>query len=226
MWNSKLHFSAINISDAAIYLPSMPSKFLHHMFGDAARALQAGAGSRDAYAVREQASTEAPDTMTERELAFIAERDSVFLATVTADDWPYVQHRGGAPGFIRHLGGNRLCLPNYVGNRQYISSGNLQSNGRVALICLDYAARRRLKLVGHGRVVRVGEDPRLAHVLEAAGDPVVAATVIDVIGFDWNCSKYITPRFTRDAVNGEIENLRKENEALRARLADIGERLT
>jgi len=207
----------------------MPGQFLHQLFGDAARSLQDRAGSRPAYAVQEAASGDTPDMLTERELSFLAERDSVFLATVTADGWPYVQHRGGPKGFIRHLGGNRIGFATYRGNGQYISAGNLIGDARVAMIGLDYVARRRLKLIGHARIVAADADPALAARPgrtddgAPARDRMLAATIIDVIGFDWNCPKYITPRFTREEMDGEIAALTSENAQLRAELARLKE---
>jgi len=207
----------------------MPGQFLHQLFGEAARSLQDRAGSRAGYAVSEAAAGDAPDVLTERELSFITQRDSVFLATVTADGWPYVQHRGGPKGFIRHLGDNWIGFPTYRGNGQYISAGNLTGEARVAMICLDYAARRRLKLIGHARILAADTDPALAARLgygddgAPAGDGMLAATVIEVVGFDWNCPKYITPRFTRDEMDGEIAALTRENVQLRAELARLKE---
>ena len=207
----------------------MPGQFLHQLFGDAARSLQDRAGSRLAYAVQEAASGDTPDMLTKRELSFLAERDSVFLATVTADGWPYVQHRGGPKGFIRHLGGNRIGFATYRGNGQYISAGNLIGEARVAMIGLDYVARRRLKLIGHARIVATDADPALAARLgrtddgAPASDRVLAATIIDVVGFDWNCPKYITPRYTREEMEGEIVALTSENAQLRAELARLKE---
>ena len=207
----------------------MPGQFLHQLFGDAARSLQDRAGSRLAYAVQEAAAGDTPDMLTERELSFLAQRDSVFLATVTADGWPYVQHRGGPKGFIRHLGGNRIGFATYRGNGQYISAGNLIGEARVAMIGLDYVARRRLKLIGHARIVATGADPALTARLgrtddgAPASDRVLAATIIDVVGFDWNCPKYITPRYTREEMDGEIAALTSENAQLRAELARVKE---
>lgn len=203
------------------YLSGMPGQFFHRVFGEAARSLQVRAGSRASYARHEAASDEKPDALTARELDFIAARDSLYLATVTPDGWPYVQHRGGPAGFIRHLGGNRLGFPNFPGNRQYVSSGNLLTDPRVALFCMDYRARRRLKLIGHARILGFGEDPALVAQLGGGGETVVAATIIDVVGFDWNCPQYITPRFTRAEIDREIDALRQENAALRAELERI-----
>lgn len=200
----------------------MPSTYFHHLFGEAARSLQAKAGSRASYARREAASQEGHDTLTDQELAFLSARDSVYLASVTADGWPYVQHRGGPAGFIRSLGGNRIGIADYPGNRQYISLGNVIERGRVALFAMDYPARRRLKLIGKARAITASDDPGL---VEEASHPMVreagAAILIDVVGFDWNCPQYIEPRFTRAEIDGEIGPVLVENASLRAELAQL-----
>jgi uncharacterized protein len=212
----------------------MPGAFFHHLFGDASRSLQAAAGSRASYARREAPSEEARDALTERELAFLAARDSVYLASVTADGWPYVQHRGGPAGFIRPLGGNRIGFADYPGNRQFISLGNVAERGRVALFAMDYPARRRLKLIGAARLVTAAEDAALVAGAAHPGAPDIgapdigapdtgAALVIDVVGFDWNCPQYIEPRFTRAEIAAELGPVLAENASLRAELARLKE---
>lgn len=200
----------------------MSSAYFHHLFGEAARSLQTEAGSRGAYARHEALSQGDRDALTERELAFLSSRDSVYLASVTADGWPYVQHRGGPAGFIRSLGGNRIGFADYPGNRQYISLGNVIERGRVALFAMDYPARRRLKLIGLARALTVADDPEL---VEQASHPTMrgaaAAILIDVVGFDWNCPKYIEPRFTRAEIDAELRPLLAENAKLRAELARL-----
>lgn len=136
----------------------MPGQYFHRLFGGDTRLLQERAGSRASYARREAASSREIDVLKERELSFIAARDSVYLASVAADRWLYVQHRGGPKGFIRHQGSNRLAILDYPGNRQYISVGNVLANGGVALIGVDYPARRRLKLIGYGEAVIADEE--------------------------------------------------------------------
>ena len=202
----------------------MPSAYLHHLFGETSRTLQSRAGSRAGYARREAASDDARDPLTERELSFLASRDSVYLASVTADGWPYVQHRGGPPGFIRPLGGNRIGFADYPGNRQYISLGNVIERGRVALFAMDYPARRRLKLIGRARIVTSEQDPDLVgQASHPAAPDAQSAFVIDVVGFDWNCPQYIEPRFTRAEIQAQVGPLLAENERLRAEVARLNE---
>ncbi len=195
------------------------------MFGDTARALQEAAGSRGSYAAREAgAAPDGWDQLTERELAFLAARDSVYMASVGPDDWPYVQHRGGPAGFVRSLGGNLLGLADYPGNRQFISLGNVAERGRVSLFCMDYPARRRLKLMAQAWLVTAAGDAALVAALShPAAPPAETGLVLDVVGFDWNCPQHIEPRFTRAQIAHELAPLLEENAALRAELARLRE---
>src|ERR1043166_2729559 len=99
------------------------------------------------------------DALTDEEQDFIRARDSFYMATVTENGWPYIQHRGGAPGFLRVLDAHTLTFADYQGNRQMLSTGNLATNDRVALFLMDYPRRERLKLLGHARVQDAAQDP-------------------------------------------------------------------
>jgi predicted pyridoxine 5'-phosphate oxidase superfamily flavin-nucleotide-binding protein len=134
----------------------------------------------------------------QRERAFIATRDSFFLATVGEGGWPHVQHRGGAPGFLRVLDDDTLAFADFGGNRQFVSVGNLSGNPRAALILLDYPRRLRLKLLAEIEVLAAEAAP--AALLAAVQGPEAAAVErvmrLHVAAFDWNCSRFITPRYT------------------------------
>lgn len=200
----------------------MPSAYFRTLFGPASRALQTQNGSRASYARREAAAADARDPLTEREIEFLALRNSVYLASVTADGWPYVQHRGGPAGFIKALGGNQIGFADYPGNRQFISLANVMERGRVALFAMDYPARRRLKLIGDARIVTDADEPDLVERVSQPGAPGIgAAFIIDVVGFDWNCPQYIEPRYTRAEMAAELEPLLTENAHLRAELARL-----
>ena len=172
------------------------------MFSEASKRLQARAGSRAQYErLAERGSRH--EGLTDFEAEFIAERDSFYLGSVTADGWPYIQHRGGPKGFLRVLSPTRLAFADYPGNKQYISAGNLETNDKVALFLMSYPEQARLKVIGHGRVVEPGEDAELEARVSVPAYRAKAERlfVIDVVAFDWNCSKYITPRWTQ----GEVE---------------------
>jgi len=202
----------------------MARNYIHTLFSDAARALQAEDGSRETYARMEQGADGSPDMLTDKEALFIAARDSFYLTSVTPDGWPYVQHRGGPAGFLAVLQGNRLGFADYRGNRQHVSTSNLIADPRVSLFLMDYPNRRRLKVLGHARIVAAAENPELLSRLMPEGYKALPerAYLIDVVGYDWNCPQHITPRFTEaELANAlkpmadELTRLRAENEHLR-----------
>jgi predicted pyridoxine 5'-phosphate oxidase superfamily flavin-nucleotide-binding protein len=172
----------------------------HHFhdiaFTPAVKALQEALGSRDRYAPAETAP-DRNDRFGENEAAFIASRNSFYMATVSETGWPYVQHRGGPEGFLKVLDPKTLGFADYAGNRQYISTGNLGGSDKVSLFLMDYPRRARLKILGHARIV----GPEEKDVLAALAVPGYRARIergflITLEGFDWNCSQHITPRFT------------------------------
>ena len=164
---------------------------------------------------REESVASEPDVLGGAEREFIAARDSFYMASVSVSGWPYMQHRGGPAGFLRVLGDGRLGFADFRGNRQLLSTGNIAANDRVALFLMDYAQRSRLKILGHARIVAAGEAPELARELAVAGGGTVERFVlIEVVGFDWNCPKHITPRYTKAEVDALVA-------PLRARIAEL-----
>lgn len=198
----------------------MARNYIHTLFTDAARALQEADGSRASYARMESGADGTPDRITPNEAAFIAARDSFYMASVTNEGWPYVQHRGGPQGFLHVLPENRLAFVDFRGNRQHVSTANLGSDPRVSLFLMDYPNRRRLKLLGKARVVPRVEDPELVASLAVKSYSAVPerACIIDVIGFDWNCPQHITPRYTEAEIAATIASLNEENAKLRAEI--------
>jgi uncharacterized protein len=160
------------------------------------------------------------DVLTNDEAQFIQSRDSFYMATVTEKDWPYMQHRGGPPGFLQVVSPTQLAFADYKGNRQLLSTGNLAANDRVCLFLMDYTQRARLKILGHARVEDARTHPELVAQL---ADPALQRIVerfffIDVISFDWNCSKYIIPRWTAAEVEAAVAPLRQRIAELEARI--------
>ena len=155
------------------------------------------------------------------ETAFIRSRDSFYMATVTGTGWPYLQHRGGPPGFLRVLDAHTLAFADYKGNRQMLSTGNLAQDDRVSLFLMDYVQRERLKILGHSRVTDARANAEgVEQLIEPELRPVVERLFfIDVVSFDWNCPKYITPRYTA----GEVEELVSP---LKIRIAELEAELT
>ena len=160
------------------------------------------------------------DPLTANEQSFIAARDSFYIATVTETGWPYVQHLGGKPGFLRVINPSTLAFADHRGNRQMISTGNLTVNDRVALFLMHYPQRTRLKILGHARVEDARQHPELvAQLAEAEARRIVERLFfIDVVSFDWNCPKYITPRYTAAEVEDVIAPLRRRITELEAEL--------
>jgi len=159
------------------------------MFSPAVRSEQACRGSREAHARRAAAGRFARELSTDA-MAFIAQRDSAYLATASADGQPYVQHRGGPPGFLQMLNDHTLAFLDYPGNKQFISIGHLAENERAFLFLMDYANARRLKLWGRAQV---SNDPDLIASLmpSARSRRVEHAIVFTVLAWDWNCSQHI-----------------------------------
>lgn len=193
----------------------MGHRFAELAFTPQVRAAQEAAGSRAHYARFEEGPS-FNDVLGDEEREFLAARDSVYLASVGETGWPYVQHRGGPPGFIHVLDERTLAFADFRGNRQYVSVGNLAGDSRVALIAVDYPRRRRLKLLGHARVVTPEQDAALIARLKTPGyrGVVERALVITVAGFDWNCPQHITPRFTEAEIAAATQPLRERIAAL------------
>jgi predicted pyridoxine 5'-phosphate oxidase superfamily flavin-nucleotide-binding protein len=169
------------------------------------------------------ADAPARDPLGEAEADFIAARDSFYLGTVSEGGWPYIQHRGGPPGFLRVLNPTTLAFADYKGNRQLLSTGNLSVNDRVALFLMDYPRRERLKILGHARIqdVRAGSE-LLEQVTDARmKSSVERMVIIDVVSFDWNCPKYIMPRYSIEEVEELVGPLKRRIAELEAQLRAV-----
>ena len=142
------------------------------------------------------------------------------MSTVSEHGWPYLQHRGGKPGFLRVISPTTLAFADYKGNRQMLSTGNVAANDRVCLFLMDYPQRTRLKILGHARVEDARQHPELvAKFAEPDVRRIVERVfIIDVASFDWNCPKYITPRYTAAEVEEAVAPLRQRIKELEAQL--------
>ncbi len=185
-------------------------------------------GSRSQY---ERLAERAPlgNTLGPAEQAFLALRDSFYMASVSETGWPYVQHRGGPKGFVRVIDPKLIGFADLRGNRQYISLGNLEHDGRVALFFIDYPNQTRLKVLGR---VEVHEHDAEAPALIDSFRPINKADVIERVilihieAFDWNCPQHITPRYTLEElqetlapIREKLASLEAENVALRDKLS-------
>jgi predicted pyridoxine 5'-phosphate oxidase superfamily flavin-nucleotide-binding protein len=206
----------------------MVYRFAEIAFTPAVKTAQEEHGSRAAYAEAEKQS-DRDFRLGPAEAAFLAARDHFFMATVSATGWPYVQHRGGPPGFIQVLDKDHFAFPDFRGNRQYISLGNLAGNQRAAFIFMDFPNKSRLKALGQITSVTMAEDKALMQRLALQGYKAVPerAYLVKVEGLDWNCPQHITPRFSEAElaealapIRQRLADLEAENAALRAALAE------
>jgi hypothetical protein len=190
-------------------------------FTPTVKAEQTRHGSRDAYARMERKGGW-QDSVTDDLAAFIAGRDSFYLATVSVDGQPYIQHRGGPPGFLKVIDDRTLGFADFGGNKQYITTGNLMDNDKAYIFLMDYANRRRIKIWGRARVVE--DDPAL---MARLADPAYAAAperaiLFTISAWDVNCPQHITPRHTEAEIRAVVEPLRQRIAELEARLAELG----
>jgi uncharacterized protein len=175
-------------------------------------------GSRQSYARMEQWG-EPGDRLGPMEQEFVSERDGFYMASVTESGWPYIQFRGGTKGFLRVLDERTLGFADLRGNKQYITTGNLEHDDRVALFLMDYPNQSRLKILGHAEVHEGdAEASRLMETLRVAEEktPAERTVVIHVEAFDWNCPQHITPRYTQEELEPLLEPMRRRLEALEA----------
>jgi len=176
-------------------------------FSASVKATQERLGSRATYVRMEEHGGWQSEVTPDLE-RFIAERDSLYLGTVSADGQPYVQHRGGPKGFLKVIDEHTLAFADFSGNRQYISMGNLADNPKAFIFLMDYPNRRRIKIWGRAEVVE--DDPAL---LRQLADPDYKATPERVFRFcvdawDVNCRQHITPRLTEEDIGPEMTELR------------------
>jgi predicted pyridoxine 5'-phosphate oxidase superfamily flavin-nucleotide-binding protein len=192
----------------------MAKNFAEIAFTKSVRAQQEKHGSRRSYARMEAVDRGAELSPAESE--FIAERDGFYLATAGENGYPYIQFRGGPKGFLKMIDQRTLAYADFRGNMQYISVGNLSHNDKAALILMDYANRRRLKIYARIEVIEAGEAPDLIAQLH---DPAYEAQperamLLHLEAFDWNCRQHIKQRYT-------IEEVREMNEPLYEHIARL-----
>ena len=205
----------------------MGHRFGELTFTEAVKAEQARHGSLRQYQRMAQTGA-AGDSLSEFEESFINSRDSFYMGLVTENGWPYVQHRGGNPGFLRVLDPQTIGFADLRGNKQYISVGSLKKNDRVALFLMDYPMQSRLKILGRACIYEGNEQAatwleRLVDVREKT--PAERAIVIHVEAFDWNCPQHITPRFTESEIMRVTQPMRDRLEKLEAENASLREDL-
>ena len=200
----------------------MPNAFATISFTESVKAAQTRYGTRENNQ-RFELSEDPRNQLGELEAEFIQTRDSFYMATISENDWPYVQHRGGPAGFIRVLDARTIGFADFKGNRQYISVGNLNANARTSLILMDYPNRRRLKLWGTTRITHEEDEPELVARLTIPQyqGRVERGIIIQVEAVEWNCPQHITPRYSEAEVDHVLQPLLEENRRLREQLQQI-----
>ena len=200
----------------------MAENYASIAFGKEAKKLQEKFGSRNMYARMEKQSSF--EGFTPNEELFIAERDSFYMASIGENGFPYIQHRGGAKGFLKVFDENTLIFPDFKGNKQYISVGNLTTNNKVALFLMDYPHKARLKIYANAKILDLKENPEFAQTFTDLKTERLIK--LNVEAHDWNCPQYITQRFSIDEIQQIfspklelIEQLKLENKQLKEALA-------
>jgi predicted pyridoxine 5'-phosphate oxidase superfamily flavin-nucleotide-binding protein len=175
-------------------------------FTPAVKTIQAARGSRNAYA-RLEAGGGFRTAIDDNLVDFLAQVDTAYLATANADGQPYAQHRGGPKGFIRVVDGNTIGFADFAGNRQYVTTGNLEDNHKAFLFLMDYAHRRRIKLWGRARVV--ADNPALLSQLMPEGYRArpEQAILFDIEAWDVNCPQHIPQKFDAADVAAALSQL-------------------
>ena len=169
-------------------------------FTDAIKKIQEEVGSRGAYDRMEKTSV--VDGLTENEIRFIGERDSFYMASFGENEYPYIQHRGGPAGFIKVIDNKTIGIVDFAGNRQYISTGNISKNEKVALILLSYPQRARLKLYANAKIVDLEGNEALYELLKPADYKFrpERMMVFEIQAYDWNCPQHIVPRYSAEEI--------------------------
>jgi predicted pyridoxine 5'-phosphate oxidase superfamily flavin-nucleotide-binding protein len=188
----------------------MSKNFTRYAFTESVKKAQTHYGTRRAYARMEEAGEQF--RLTARETEFIRERDSFYLASVGENGWPYVQFRGGEKGFLKALDDTTLGYADYRGNGQYISTGNIAANPRVALILMDYPNRQRLKIWAEAGIEDAIDRPDLLQRLQGSAHTgkIERWVTLKIQAFDWNCPRHITPRYTIE----EIQSLSNGDQSI------------
>ena len=162
--------------------------------------------------------------LSDEEIDFIESRDSFYMATVSEDGWPYVQHRGGNAGFLKAIDSTHLAFADFGGNRQLFSAGNIDANRKVSLFLMDYAAGHRLKIAGLANVLSVGQNPAIDDALAIDKlKRVEGIFTIEVLGFDWNCPQHIPAKYSKDDVDAALSGYKQRIADLETKLANLKE---
>ncbi|TDE11250.1 pyridoxamine 5'-phosphate oxidase family protein [Dyadobacter psychrotolerans] len=196
----------------------MATNYAAFAFGERSKALQEQQGSRGIYSRIEQQPGKG---LASREVSFIRDRDSFYLASIGENAFPYIQHRGGPKGFLHVVDSETLAFADFQGNKQYISAGNALTHPEVSLFLMDYSRQIRLKIYAKAEIADAADYPDLLAEVSAEGYEHITERIIllHVLAFDWNCPKYITPRYTAEEINTVLVPLQEKIRSLEAEVS-------
>ena len=194
-------------------------------FTDAIKNLQDRLGSRLSYERMEKVSF--VDGLTDDETEYIAQIDSFYLASIGENGYPYIQHRGGPKGFIRVIDKETIGIVDFVGNRQYISAGNISKNAKVSLILLSYPLKTRLKIYAEAEIIELTEDSSLYDFLRPKGYKFKPERIMlfKVKAYDWNCPQHINPKYSIEEVREILAPQQQYIQQLEDELKTLKEKL-
>lgn len=198
----------------------MAHQYAKIAFTESVRQVQEELNSRSGYASMDTGE-DYNYLISAEEANFINNRDSFYMSSVSETGWPYVQHRGGPKGFLKVIDEQTLGFADYKGNRQYISTGNFRVNDKVSLILMDYANRRRLKIIGYISLVDEQDWQKLASLEDDHYRArVERGFIIKICAFDWNCPQHITPRYSESEISALIEPLEDKIKQLKEKTVE------
>ncbi|GBF79542.1 pyridoxamine 5'-phosphate oxidase family protein [Aphanothece sacrum] len=196
----------------------MPRKFTEIAFTPAVKEAQEKRGSRQIYAKFEQHGPD-NDTVTPEIAQFIANLDGFYFGTVSSNGYPYIQFRGGNPGFLKVLSEKTVCFPDFRGNVQYITVGNLAENYKAFLFLMDYRHRQRLKIWGKARYIE-GDKALIEKVRDHNDDTEIERVIVfDIEAWNWNCPQHIPVRYSQE----EVDTLQAKITELEKIIADFNQ---
>lgn len=203
----------------------MAKNFAEIAFTETVKKLQEKHGSRKSYERMEKFNV--VNGLTSNETTFIQNRDSFYLASIGVKEFPYIQHRGGPKGFLKIIDSKRIGFIDFVGNKQYVSAGNIATNNNVSLIMIDYPTKTRLKIFAKAEVVELKDNQELYDQLDLEDYKFrpERMMVFHIEAYDWNCPQHIKPRYTVDEINDAFLPQQDYIAKLEAEIKELKEKL-
>jgi predicted pyridoxine 5'-phosphate oxidase superfamily flavin-nucleotide-binding protein len=203
----------------------MAKNFAELAFTDVIKKLQEKHGSRKSY--ERMANFKVDNGLTINEVTFIQKSNSFYLASVGSQGFPYIQHRGGPKGFLKVIDSNRIGFIDFVGNRQYVTVGNVATNNNISLILVDYPSQTRLKIYAKAEIIELKDNLELYELLDMEDYKFKPErmVVLHIEAFDWNCPQHITPRYTVDEIEKAFSPQMEYIKALENEISELKKNL-